>query len=82
MSNIKFDHVISSPYKRAIDDKRIKNIALGTHGNILTSIFNYYNQSIGFDFCKSSSKPDIYKCKFNKKEFMNIERIEVVDHYD
>lgn len=66
--------------ERAIDDKRIKNIAVGTHGNILTSILNYYNQSIGYDFWKSSSKPDIYKCEFHKKELMNIERIKGVDH--
>ncbi|OOV77252.1 histidine phosphatase family protein [Mammaliicoccus fleurettii] len=59
-----------------IDDERIKNIAVGTHGNILTSILNYYDQSIGYDFWKSSSKPDIYKCEFHKNILMNIERIE------
>lgn len=68
--------------ERALDDKRIKNIAVGTHGNILTSILNYYNQSFGYDFWKSSSKPDIYKCEFHKKELVNIERIKDVEHSD
>ncbi len=52
-----------------------KNIVIGTHGNIMTIIMNYYNKGYGFDFWKSTSKPDIYKMTFESNELMNIERL-------
>ncbi|WP_414049588.1 histidine phosphatase family protein [Macrococcus animalis] len=50
-------------------------VAIGTHGNILTAILNYFDSSIGFDFWKNTSKPDIYKIEFNNQSLHTIERI-------
>jgi 2,3-bisphosphoglycerate-dependent phosphoglycerate mutase len=52
-----------------------KNIVIGTHGNIMTIIMNYYNKEYGFNFWNSTSKPDIYKMTFKSKELINIERM-------
>ncbi|PTI68602.1 histidine phosphatase family protein [Mammaliicoccus vitulinus] len=52
-----------------------KNIIIGTHGNILTCILNYYDNSIGYDFWKNSSKPDIYIASFENKNIVSINRL-------
>ncbi|WP_261300934.1 histidine phosphatase family protein [Paenibacillus andongensis] len=54
---------------------RGKNIVIGTHGNIMTLIMNYYNNNYGFDFWNSTSKPDIYKMTFIDNQLEGIERI-------
>jgi len=52
-----------------------ENIVIGTHGNIMTIIMNYYDPSYGFEFWESTSKPDIYKMTFNRNQLDGIERI-------
>lgn len=52
-----------------------KSIVIGTHGNIMTIIINYYNKEYGFNFWNSTSKPDIYKLSFVSNELKNIERL-------
>lgn len=42
-----------------------KNIAVGTHGNIMTLMLNYFDDSYGLEFWKQTSKPDIYKLSFD-----------------
>lgn len=41
-----------------------KNIVIGTHGNIMTIIMNYFDNNYGYDFWMSTSKPDIYEMTF------------------
>jgi len=60
-------------------EKEYENIAIGTHGNILTCILNYYDDKIGYDFWKNSSKPDIYAVIFENKEIESINRINYDD---
>lgn len=43
-----------------------KNIVVGTHGNIMTIILNYFDNQYGYTFWKSTSKPDIYKLVFDE----------------
>lgn len=52
-----------------------QTIALGTHGNIMTIILKYYDNSIGYKFWSDSSMPDIYKAQFNDYELVSLERI-------
>ncbi|WP_414052604.1 histidine phosphatase family protein [Macrococcus animalis] len=61
--------------KESLNDNSLHTVAIGTHGNILTSILKYFDQSIGFDFWKNSSKPDIYKVEFKDESLHTIERI-------
>ncbi len=52
-----------------------KNIVIGTHGNIMTIIMNYYNKEYGFEFWNSTSMPDIYKMTFEFDRLKDIERL-------
>lgn len=61
--------------EKLLEDFRGKNIIIGTHGNIMTIIMNYYDNNYGFDFWENTSKPDIYKMFFRNKKLINIERV-------
>ncbi|WP_235988873.1 histidine phosphatase family protein [Aquibacillus kalidii] len=53
-----------------------KNIVIGTHGNIMTIIMNYFDNRYGYNFWKSTSKPDIYRLDFdNKGSLIEVERL-------
>ncbi|MCZ8512795.1 histidine phosphatase family protein [Paenibacillus filicis] len=58
-----------------IIDHEGKKIAIGTHGNIMTAILNYYNDSYGYEFWKSTTKPDIYKAEFESNKLVQLERL-------
>lgn len=49
-----------------------ENVAIGTHGNIMTSILNYFEPSLGYDFWKSTEKPDIYQLSFDGYHLVEI----------
>lgn len=52
-----------------------KTIIIGTHGNVMTIIMNYFNKEYGYDFWKNTSKPDIYKLVFLRKKLQLVQRI-------
>lgn len=52
-----------------------RNIAIGTHGNIMTIIMNYFDRKYGFEFWNQTSKPDIYKMTFLDEQLQGITRI-------
>ncbi|OCA81652.1 phosphoglycerate mutase [Bacillus sp. FJAT-27225] len=52
-----------------------KNIVIGTHGNLLVLIMNYFNQSYGYNFWMELDMPDIYKLTFDNNELKKIKRI-------
>ena len=52
-----------------------ENIVIGTHGNIMTIIMNYYDDKYGFDFWNATSKPDIYKMIFEQNKLNKVERV-------
>ncbi|MFJ7666805.1 histidine phosphatase family protein [Lysinibacillus sp. NPDC097195] len=52
-----------------------KTIIIGTHGNIMTIIMNYFNEKYGYDFWKSTTKPDIYKLIFSQTKLVDVQRI-------
>ncbi|MDF2961828.1 MAG: phosphoglycerate mutase [Paenibacillus sp.] len=58
-----------------LKEHRGENIVIGTHGNIMTIIMNYYNKNYGFDFWNSTSRPDIYKMTFTDNQLEMIERL-------
>ncbi|WP_020615498.1 histidine phosphatase family protein [Paenibacillus daejeonensis] len=45
-----------------------KIIALGTHGDIMTLMLNYWNVEYGFSFWQASTMPDIYKLVFQGEQ--------------
>ena len=61
--------------KRLLNEYEGKNIVVGTHGNIMTIMMNYFDDQYGYDFWASTSKPDIYKLHFNDSVLKDVERI-------
>jgi 2,3-bisphosphoglycerate-dependent phosphoglycerate mutase len=46
-----------------------ENIAIGTHGNIMVLIMQYFDKSFDFNFWKNLDMPDIYKVTFNGLQY-------------
>ncbi|QVK19076.1 histidine phosphatase family protein [Mycoplasmatota bacterium] len=52
-----------------------KNIVIGTHGNIMVLIMNYFNNKIGLEFWKQLKMPDIYQLSFEDNIFIQQTKI-------
>lgn len=61
--------------EQILEQYKGKNVAMGTHGNIMTIIMNYYDQQYDYDFWMSTSKPDIYRLAFEQGKLHHVERI-------
>jgi 2,3-bisphosphoglycerate-dependent phosphoglycerate mutase len=60
---------------KLLSDFEGKKIVIGTHGNIMTIILNYFESNYGFEFWKQTSKPDVYKLEFEEKKLKDVERL-------
>ncbi|MCR8644358.1 histidine phosphatase family protein [Paenibacillus sp. N1-5-1-14] len=61
--------------EQIILENKGKSIVLGTHGNIMTIILNYYDASFGYEFWMQTSKPDIYKAVFENGKLIHFDRV-------
>ncbi|MFD2114327.1 histidine phosphatase family protein [Paenibacillus yanchengensis] len=52
-----------------------KNIAIGTHGNIMVLIMNDLDKRFNFTFWKQLNMPDIYKLSFDNQRLIEVNRI-------
>lgn len=52
-----------------------KKIVVGTHGDIMALILNYFDKQYGYTFWESTSMPDIYKLRLKDKQSVNVKRI-------
>jgi 2,3-bisphosphoglycerate-dependent phosphoglycerate mutase len=52
-----------------------KNIAVGTHGNIMVLIMNFFDQKYDISFWKDLDMPDIYKLTFDNRNLIEVNRI-------
>jgi 2,3-bisphosphoglycerate-dependent phosphoglycerate mutase len=52
-----------------------KNIVIGTHGNIMTIIMNYFDEKYDFCFWRDLDMPDIYKLTFKKTSLKSVNKI-------
>lgn len=52
-----------------------QRIAIGTHGDIMTLMMNYFNSGYGYDFWKNTTMPDIYRCTFRGGNLVEVERL-------
>lgn len=53
-----------------------KNIAIGTHGNIMVLIMNYFESIYDYRFWKQLEMPDIYKLTFYEQHLVAVNRID------
>ncbi|SHI61305.1 histidine phosphatase family protein [Lutispora thermophila] len=60
---------------RLLESNEGKNFVVGTHGNIMVLIMNYFDKKYGFSFWSELEMPDIYKLSFNSKELVDVQRI-------
>ncbi|TYS67448.1 histidine phosphatase family protein [Sutcliffiella horikoshii] len=52
-----------------------KNVAIGTHGNIMVLIMNYFDKQYDFSFWNSLDMPDIYKLTFDGNLLVEVSRL-------
>ncbi|MEI4830623.1 histidine phosphatase family protein [Bacillus sp. FJAT-53711] len=52
-----------------------ENIVIGTHGNIMVLIMNYFDSQYDFSFWKKLHMPDIYKLTFTEGQFVQANRL-------
>lgn len=52
-----------------------KNIVIGTHGNLMVLIMNYFDQRYNVEFWKKLEMPDIYCLTFNGKVLRKVKRL-------
>ncbi|WP_144506913.1 histidine phosphatase family protein [Bacillus mycoides] len=57
-----------------------KNIVIGTHGDIMVLLMNYFDSKYDFQFWKTLHMPDVYKLTFDNNRFTSAERIEKTGH--
>ncbi|KRE55894.1 histidine phosphatase family protein [Paenibacillus sp. Soil750] len=60
---------------KILNEYREKKIVIGTHGDIMTLILNYFNNQFDFEFWESTSMPDIYKLEFKNHELKEVKRL-------
>jgi 2,3-bisphosphoglycerate-dependent phosphoglycerate mutase len=59
-----------------LDKYKGQNIVIGTHGNIMVLIMNYFNQQYGYDFWKGLTMPDLYQLTFENQKLLHVQRVE------
>lgn len=52
-----------------------ENVVIGTHGNIMVLIMNFFDSQYDFSFWQNLEMPDIYKLTFKGKVLTNVEKI-------
>jgi len=52
-----------------------KNVAIGTHGNIMVLTMNYFDKQYDFSFWNGLDMPDIYKLTFDGDELVGVSRM-------
>lgn len=59
---------------QVLDHHQGENVVIGTHGNIMVLIMNYFDKKYGFDFWGTLSMPDIYKLSFRDGKLIAVQR--------
>jgi len=52
-----------------------KSIVIGTHGNLMVLIMNYFSKEYDFHFWKNLMMLDIYKLTFADHQLMNVQHL-------
>lgn len=74
-SNLKAQIRGISALNEVLNDYKGKNIVIGTHGNIMVLIMNYFDKAYDYSFWCKLSMPDIYKLSFLDGKFIEAQRV-------
>ncbi len=58
-----------------VEEYNGKNVVIGTHGNIMVLIMNYFDESYDVEFWKGLEMPDIYCLTFENEYLRDVSRI-------
>lgn len=64
-----------SGIKEIISKYNGKNVVIGTHGNIMVLIMNYYDKKYDYFFWRNLNMPDVYKLTFEDENLLNVKQI-------
>ncbi|WP_042220668.1 histidine phosphatase family protein [Oceanobacillus manasiensis] len=58
-----------------LESNQGKNVVIGTHGNIMVLMMNFFDKKYGFEFWNQLEMPDIYKLTIDSQELHHVQRI-------
>jgi 2,3-bisphosphoglycerate-dependent phosphoglycerate mutase len=61
--------------QRILKEHECGNIVIGTHGNIMVLIMNYFDKSYDYNFWRELQMPDIYKLSFEEGAFVRARQL-------
>ncbi|KFM99161.1 histidine phosphatase family protein [Bacillus clarus] len=61
--------------QNVLNEYKGKKIVIGTHGNIMVLIMNYFDSTYDFHFWKMLEMPDIYKLTFHDDSLVFTEKV-------
>lgn len=59
-----------------LDKYKGQNVAIGTHGNIMVLVMNYFDPQYDVHFWEQLAMPDIYKLTFHDKHLIEAKRLD------
>ncbi|MFS0782781.1 histidine phosphatase family protein [Bacillus sp. 1P06AnD] len=59
----------------AVETYEGNHLAIGTHGNIMALMMNFFDEQYDYSFWKKLDMPDIYKLSFEQKDLKEVKRI-------
>lgn len=74
-SNRACQHRAVSVMKQILEEYEGGNIAIGTHGHVMTLIMNEFDPSYGLQFMNQTTKPDIYQLQFDGQTLEKVRRL-------
>ncbi|MEH7380975.1 histidine phosphatase family protein [Bacillus sp. JJ1533] len=60
---------------KVLESHQGNNIVIGTHGNLMVLIMNYFDKIYDFSFWSELHMPDIYKLSFENNKVMEMKRV-------
>lgn len=60
---------------KILNELKGKTVVIGTHGNLMTLIMNYFDHRYDFTFWKNLDMPDIYQLTFEEFKLKKIKRL-------
>lgn len=61
--------------KKVLNEYKGLNIVIGSHGNMMVLVMNYFDAKFNYDFWKQLTMPDIYQLTFEGEELVKINRL-------
>jgi len=74
-SNIKAQKRGIQAIENVVNTYEGKNIVIGTHGNLMVLIMNYFDVKYGFEFWKTLDMTDVYRLTFDNEHLQEMKRI-------